>query len=92
MTDLNLEVQLTPNPNALKVTLNRPVTDGPPKTFTSAAEAVGDSTAQGLFAIEGIVRVFMTANFISITKTDDADWTEIVPLAKSAIQAGLASD
>lgn len=91
MTDLSMEVQLTPNPNALKVTLNRPVTDGSPRTFASAEEAAGDITARGLFAIDGVVRVFMTANFISITKTDEADWTVIVPLAKSAIQAGLTA-
>jgi len=92
MTELAMEVQLTPNPNAVKFTLNRPVTDGPPRTFTSAHEACGDATAQGLFAIAGIVRIFMTANFISITKTDDADWTQIVPLAKSAIEKGLGAD
>jgi len=89
MTDLSVEVQLTPNPNAVKFTLNRPVTEGPPKTFTSSAEAESNTTAAGLFAVPGIVRVFMTANFISVTKTDETDWTDIVPLAKSAIEAGL---
>jgi hypothetical protein len=87
-----MEVQLTPNPNALKVTVNRATTSGPPKTFTSAAEAEGDATAKGLFAVAGIVRVFMTANFISITKSDEADWEAIVPGAKAAIASGLGNN
>jgi hypothetical protein len=90
MTDLSIEVQLTPNPNAVKFTLNRAVTEGSPKTFTSLAEAASEPMAAGLLGVPGIVRVFMTANFISITKTDEADWTDIVPLAKSAIEAGLS--
>jgi hypothetical protein len=90
MPKIDMEVQLTPNPNALKVTVSKPTTSGPPVTFSSAEEAAGDATARALFAVPGVVRVFMTANFISITKTDDVEWETIVPEIRTAISSGLA--
>lgn len=85
MTPSSLEVQPTPNPNAMKFTLNVPTTDGAPKTYRSGAEAQAHPLALNLFAIEGVVYVFMTANFVSVNKTPESDWNKILPLASQAI-------
>ena len=68
----------TPNPNARKFTVGKPV--GGPATFT-AANAADDPTAADLLAIEGVASVFMTADFVTVTKTADVDWTAIEPRA-----------
>ena len=91
MSEPTVDVQPTPNPNALKFTLDRPSTDGAPQTFASAEAAAGHAVAEALFAIEGVVNVFMTANFISINKAPGAAWEAIVPAATDAITKGYSS-
>lgn len=89
MAEVSIDVQMTPNPNALKFTLDRATTGGGPRTYRSAGEAEDSVAARGLLGIKGIVSVFMTANFISINKTPEANWDEIVPAAVDAIRAGF---
>jgi hypothetical protein len=89
MADVSIDVQMTPNPNALKFTLDRATTGGSPRTYRSVAEAEDSPAAKGLLGIKGIVSVFMTANFISVNKTPEADWDDIVPAAVEAIRAGF---
>lgn len=64
----------TPNPNALKFAIGRPV--GGPATYTSGGE-IDDPTARQLLDLEGVVSVFMTADFVTLTKAPEADWTGI---------------
>jgi len=92
MSEIAIDVQPTPNPNAMKFALDRPTTDGSPRSFRSAGEAGGNKLAAGLMAIEGVASIFMTANFISVNKTDEAQWDTLVPAITEAIQAGFAGD
>lgn len=78
----------TPNPNAIKFTVGRPV--GGPKTFTAAGAAADDPVAAGLLAIDGVVSVFLTADFITVTKDPSADWGTITPQATSMIDSHYA--
>ncbi|MGA7269445.1 MAG: NifU N-terminal domain-containing protein [Acidimicrobiia bacterium] len=68
----------TPNPNARKFTVGKPV--GGPATFT-VANAGDDPAAADLLAIDGVTSVFMTADFVTVTKTADVEWTAIEPAA-----------
>ena len=90
MPNVAIDVQPTPNPNAMKFTLDRPTTDGAPRSFRSAADAEDHPVAAGLMAIPGVASIFMTANFISVNKTDEASWDDILRAATDAIQAGYA--
>lgn len=74
-------IENTPNPNALKFTVGRPV--GGPITLSS-----GDSDhplAAPLFEIEGVASVFMTADFVTLTKAPDGDWNAIAPIAETIL-------
>ena len=67
--------QATPNPNALKFIVGVDV--GGPKTFVSAGVASGeveDPAARALLEIDGVTSVFMTAEFVTLSKTPDVDW------------------
>lgn len=68
----------TPNPNALKFTVGVPV--GGPATYVGGGE-VDDPTAGALLALPGVVSVFMTADFVTLSKTPDGDWDSISPAA-----------
>jgi hypothetical protein len=73
----------TPNPNALKFTVG--ATFDAPKSFAAGAD-VDDPIAASLLAIEGVTSVFMSADFVTLTKTPDAGWDEIVPQATAALE------
>ena len=85
MTTGSLDVQPTPNPNAMKFTLSVPTTDGAPRTYRSAEEARDRPVASELLSVRGVVYVFMTANFISVNKSPESRWEEILPEATRII-------
>lgn len=69
----------TPNPNALKFTLTQASFDTP-RSF-AAGQDVDDPAAAALLAIPGVTSVFMSADFVTISKSPDAFWDEIAPEA-----------
>lgn len=75
--------QATPNPNALKFGVGEPV--GGPRSYT-AANASADPAAGELLGIEGVEGVFMTADFVTLTKAAGADWSEIAPRAQAILE------
>lgn len=71
----------TPNPNAMKFGVGRPV--GEPATF--AGDDVDDPLGADLLAIDGVVSVFKTADFVTLTKSAEADWDAITPRASEVL-------
>jgi hypothetical protein len=78
--------QRTPNPNAMKFTLDRPVIEGTQsRSINSAADARGDRIAEPLFGIPGVVGVFMVADFVTVMKSAEASWDDLVPRVSAAL-------
>lgn len=71
-------VSQTPNPNALKFTVDT-IFDMP-KSFAAGA-STDDPLAASLLALPGVTSVFMSADFVTLTKAPDGYWDEIVPAA-----------
>lgn len=69
----------TPNPEALKFTLDRPATEGRGQTFREGSNPEDSPLGAKIFALGGITNVFLTADFVSVTKAADASWDELVP-------------
>ena len=74
----------TPNPNAVKFTVGRPV--GGPTTLTRA-RPTDDPLGTAILAVDGVTSVFLTADFVTISKTPDADWAEIVPVVVDILES-----
>ena len=70
------EVQSTPNPNAAKFILDKPVS-GNPTSFFNAAQAQNHPLASKLFAIEGVSSLLLLGSFITVNKTPDVEWKSI---------------
>lgn len=67
MAQLEINLELTPNPNTLKYALNRPIYEHGSVFMRSPEEAVGRSPlAAKLFALEGIDSVFIGPDFVTI--------------------------
>lgn len=77
----------TPNPNALKFEVGMDV--GGPKTF-AAGQDVDDPLAAGLLALNGVTSVFMSADFVTLSKTDEASWEDVAGEAQRMIEEHFA--
>lgn len=73
------DIQETPNPNAVKFILKEPVSHGTSHSFKTREDASGNALAESLFDIGNVVSVFYMDKMITVEKTDDAEWDEILP-------------
>lgn len=74
----------TPNPNAVKCILDRPISEVP-RSFLSAAAAESDALAGALFRIPGVASVLMNGGWMTINKTPEASW----PAVKAGVKRVL---
>lgn len=81
------EIEYTPNPNAVKFVLKEALSVGFPKSFPNAETAEHDDLAKALFAVGNVTSVFMQDKFLTVSKTDDKGWPEMLPLLAAPIRA-----
>ncbi len=81
------DIQETPNPNAVKFILKEPVSHGTSHSFKSVEEAVDNALAKSIFDVGEVVSVFYMDKMITVEKTDEADWDEILPALAVPIRA-----
>jgi Fe-S cluster biogenesis protein NfuA len=73
-----IQTEATPNPNSLKFLPGRDVLGQGARDFATVAEAeAGSPLAAELFQVDGVKRVFLGPDFVTITKSDDVDWSHI---------------
>jgi Fe-S cluster biogenesis protein NfuA len=82
-----IETEATPNPATLKFLPGRDVLGGRGTAdFTAPAEAAGRSPlAERVFQVGDVARVFLGADFVTVTKAEDADWTLLRPRVLGAV-------
>jgi len=80
----------TPNPNAVKFSLDRLATDKRSETFRAGSDPADSPLGARIFALDGVTNVFLTANFVSVTKEPDVDWDELLPAVVAEIEAFYA--
>jgi Fe-S cluster biogenesis protein NfuA len=71
------DVDLTPNPHALKFVLNQKLLTAETRQFPDKQSAENDPFAKGIFEINGVVSVFYMDKFVTIEKAKDANWGQI---------------
>jgi len=86
-----IQTETTPNPNTLKFLPGQDVLGSGAVEYTGPASATDSPLAQALFAIDGVAAVFLGGDFITVGKTDSADWATVKTLALAAIMDHYAS-
>lgn len=66
----------TPNPNALKCFLDRPISDHP-KSFRGPETAEDDALARALFGVKGVAVILMNGDWMTVNKTAEAGWKSV---------------
>ena len=93
--EISIMAEPTPNPNSLKFTVDRPILEQGSAMIRSEEEARGSPLAERLWALGEVQVVFALGNFITVTKTESADWRELAyrvgDTIREHIQSGLAA-
>ncbi len=84
------DIQETPNPNAVKFILKEPVSHGTSHSFKTIEAGLDDKLAKSLFDIGEVVSVFYMDKMITVEKTDDAEWDELLPSLAVPIRSAEA--
>jgi Fe-S cluster biogenesis protein NfuA len=74
---LDIDIQPTPNPNAIKFILNIPVKDVGNSTYKSPSECGENHLALELFKVRGIDQLHFFENVIAVTKFSYEDWDSV---------------
>lgn len=74
----------TPNPDALKGILDRPISDRP-RSFIGTEQAEGDPLVGPMFAGARLRAVLINTDWITINKEPGAKWSEVKPIIEKAL-------
>lgn len=87
-----IQTEQTPNPATLKFLPGRDVLGHGTADFADAGTAGRSPLAQRLFEIDGITRVFLGSDFVTVSKSDDRDWYVLKPSILGALMEHFTAD
>ncbi|MAD35067.1 MAG: hypothetical protein CMJ88_15110 [Planctomycetes bacterium] len=71
-------IQPTPNPNAFKFLMDKPMAQpGQTQAYAKPEQAKDDALAQAMFAVQGVETLFFCDNFVTVSMTAEADWRAV---------------
>lgn len=81
-----IQTEPTPNPDTIKFLPGQTVAGAAgPFDFASEDEAGSSPLAQSVFQVEGVTRVFLGSDFLSVSKDEGADWKHVRPMVLAAV-------
>jgi Fe-S cluster biogenesis protein NfuA len=86
---VTIYMEQTPNPEALMFVTNLLLLPEGSVEYTSKAETTYCPLASQLFDFTGVKNVFITSNFVTVTKVADLDWWEIQNIVREFIRGFL---
>ena len=87
---ISIYTEMTPNPETMKFVANKLLYPGKSIEFVDAESAKPSPLAAELFGFPFIKSVFIASNFVTLTKTSDADWMDITPSVRQFIKDYLS--
>ena len=87
---ISIYTEMTPNPETMKFVANKLLYPGKSIEFVDAESAKPSPLAAELFGFPFIKAVFIASNFVTLTKTQDADWMDITPSVRQFIKDYLS--
>lgn len=91
-TPVLVYTEATPNPQTLKFVLNKILLNSGHADFTTEEEAQDSPLASELFGFPFVNGVFIANNFVTLTKTDDIDWPEVMGEMRDFIRDYMSED
>ena len=84
-------IESTPNPASMKFVVNKFLLEEGSVEYTSPDQTGNSPLAKQLFGFSDVNGVFITSNFITVTKSAEADWYDISPILREFIKGYMES-
>lgn len=88
-TIVSIYTEMTPNPETMKFVANKLLYPGKSIDFPDEASATPSPLAKELFAFPFIRGVFIASNFVTLTKTPETQWDEVIPSVREFLKQYL---
>ena len=86
---ISIYTEMTPNPETMKFVANKLLYPGKSIDFPDVESAKPSPLAVELFGFPFIKSVFIASNFITLTKTADTDWQDVIPTIRQFLKEYL---
>ncbi|MCK7558724.1 NifU family protein [Chitinophaga sedimenti] len=86
---ISIYTEMTPNPETMKFVVNKLLYPNKSIDFPDAASTKASPLAAELFTFPFIRGVFICSNFVTLAKTPDTDWTDVIPSIKAFLKEYL---
>ncbi|MGE3141736.1 MAG: NifU family protein [Hyphomonadaceae bacterium] len=80
-----IQTESTPNPDTLKFLPGQDVLGAGGRDFSAPQEAGVSPLAAALFAVEGVRRVYLGPDFLTVAKGPESEWAHLKPHLLAAI-------
>ena len=88
---INVYTEQTPNPATMKFMVNKLLINGS-EDFATKESAEGSPFAKELYKFNFVNGVFFASNFVTVTKTEDAEWSDIEAILKEFVKGAVESE
>jgi len=90
--DFRMHAERTPNPQSIKWVLSKEIVPtGTTANFRAPVAGDVSPLAARLFGLAGIEGVFLASHFVTVTKREELEWTDVAQGVVDAIKAHVAS-
>lgn len=89
--NINVYTESTPNPATMKFLVNKLLLNGS-VDYPTRESAETSPFAKELFKFNFVNGVFFASNFVTITKTEDAEWADIEPILKEFVKGATEAE
>src|SRR5579875_1495073 len=86
---ISIYTEMTPNPETMKFVANKLLYPGKSIDFPDESSAAPSPLAKELFAFPFIRSVFIASNFVTLTKTPDTNWDDVIPAIRDFLKQYL---
>lgn len=86
---ISIYTEQTPNPETMKFVANKLLYPGKSADFPDVESAKPSPLANELFGFPFIKSVFIASNFVTLTKTPETEWSDVVPAIRQFLKEYL---
>ncbi|MBA2745358.1 MAG: NifU family protein [Flavisolibacter sp.] len=86
---ISIYTEMTPNPETMKFVANKLLFPGKSADFPDVESARPSPLATELFGFPFLKSVFIASNFVTLTKTPDTDWQDVIPAIRDFLKEYL---
>lgn len=86
---ISIYTEMTPNPETMKFVANKLLYPGKSIDFPDIETAKPSPLALELFGFPFIKSVFVASNFVTLTKTSETDWNDVIPAIRQFLKEYL---